>query len=296
MKTTNFKNRKQIMRSFIITLFLLLELQQLSGQTFVNGDFENNTSSGCDYNLDDTVFNAKISNVYAFGKTNFINGYYGETDIQTTGCYVTPQSGEWCIGLSSEYITYTTSDAVAIELTSNLVADQPYELSFYLFGNTIFTDTLSKLIVGESLTDSTFGNLIDSVTPIPAIWKHAILTFTASQPSKYITVKIIPGVKAWNQIDNFSIGNATSIHESSINKSNLFPNPFSTTTTLQTAIPLHKATLLIYNSLGQIVKQINNIAVQHIIIQRDNLPCGFYYLKVTQDNKIIMKDKLVITD
>ncbi|MBI4932010.1 MAG: T9SS type A sorting domain-containing protein [Bacteroidetes bacterium] len=84
------------------------------------------------------------------------------------------------------------------------------------------------------------------------------------------------------------------------------PNPFSTQTTLQidpvgnlsngAGIPLHNATLTIYNSFGQAVKQIKNISGQTVTLTRDNLPGGLYFFRITQDNKTITTDKLVITD
>jgi len=75
-----------------------------------------------------------------------------------------------------------------------------------------------------------------------------------------------------------------------------FPNPFSAQTTLQTDNLLHNATLTIYNSFGQTVKQIKNISGSTVTLFRDNLPSGLYFIRLTQDNKIIMIDKLVITD
>jgi hypothetical protein len=77
---------------------------------------------------------------------------------------------------------------------------------------------------------------------------------------------------------------------------NIFPNPFSTQTTLQTDKLFKDATLTVYNSFGQQVKQINNINGQTITLQRDNLSNGLYFLQLTQDNKIITNDKIVITD
>ena len=76
----------------------------------------------------------------------------------------------------------------------------------------------------------------------------------------------------------------------------IFPNPFSTRTTLQTDNPFRNATLIIYNIYGQAVKQINNISGQTITLHSDNLPSGFYFLQLTQDNQVISLDKLVITD
>ena len=80
------------------------------------------------------------------------------------------------------------------------------------------------------------------------------------------------------------------------NKINCYPNPFSTQTTLQTDKFFKEATISVYNSFGQIVKQIKNISGQTITLQRDNLPSGLYFLQLTQDNKIFATDKLVIID
>lgn len=76
----------------------------------------------------------------------------------------------------------------------------------------------------------------------------------------------------------------------------IYPNPFTTQTTLQTNNLLHNATLTVNNCLGQTVKQIKNISGQTVSLSRDNLPSGLYYLRLTQDNRVITVDKLVITD
>jgi len=81
---------------------------------------------------------------------------------------------------------------------------------------------------------------------------------------------------------------------------NIFPNPFSTQTTLQTNIPLHNATLTVYNCYGQKIREeiINN---QSTIINRGNLASGVYFYKVTGGKgqgaiEVIATGKLVITD
>lgn len=76
----------------------------------------------------------------------------------------------------------------------------------------------------------------------------------------------------------------------------IYPNPFSTQTTLHTNYILNNATLTLYNCVGQIVKQMINISGRTFTINRDNIPNGLYFLRLTQDNKTFMVDKLVITD
>ncbi|TAL63071.1 MAG: T9SS type A sorting domain-containing protein [Bacteroidetes bacterium] len=87
------------------------------------------------------------------------------------------------------------------------------------------------------------------------------------------------------------IDNQTLLHLFSV-----YPNPFSSQTTLQTDNLFNNVTLTVYNSFGQIVKQIKNISGQTITLYRDNLAGGLYFIRLTQDGKVIATDKLVITD
>ena len=76
----------------------------------------------------------------------------------------------------------------------------------------------------------------------------------------------------------------------------VYPNPFSTQTMLQANSVFKDASLFVYNSLGKRVKQFTHISGQAFTLYRDNLPCGIYFLELTQDNKTYMTDKLIITD
>jgi len=74
------------------------------------------------------------------------------------------------------------------------------------------------------------------------------------------------------------------------------PNPFCEQTTLQTDNLFKNATLTVYNSFGQEVKEIKNISGQAITLFRDDLPSGLYCIRLTEGNKIFATDKLVVTD
>ena len=74
------------------------------------------------------------------------------------------------------------------------------------------------------------------------------------------------------------------------------PNPFYIQTTLQTKVPLINATLTVDNCFGQTVAQIKNINGQTVVFSRDNLASGLYFIRLTEENKIIAVDKLVIVD
>lgn len=90
---------------------------------------------------------------------------------------------------------------------------------------------------------------------------------------------------------------ATGINET-LNNENIFqiyPNPFSSQTTLQTDKILKDATLTVYNSIGRQVKQIKNI-FGPITLERDNLPGGIYFIRLTQDNKTIATEQVIIAN
>ncbi|MBI3502269.1 MAG: T9SS type A sorting domain-containing protein [Bacteroidetes bacterium] len=98
-------------------------------------------------------------------------------------------------------------------------------------------------------------------------------------------------------VAKYHCDNTSAINELS-NKERIFisPNPFSTQTTLQTDNLLHNATLTVYNFFGQTVAQIKNINGQTVTFSRDNLASGLYFVRLTEENKTIAVDKLVIAD
>jgi alpha-L-arabinofuranosidase len=76
----------------------------------------------------------------------------------------------------------------------------------------------------------------------------------------------------------------------------VYPNPFNTQTTLHIDNLLNNATLTVLNCFGQTVKQVKNISGQTITLHRDNLSGGLYFIQLTQDNKVIITNKLIIAD
>jgi hypothetical protein len=76
----------------------------------------------------------------------------------------------------------------------------------------------------------------------------------------------------------------------------IFPNPFVASTTIQTNRNLKNANLNIYNSYGQIVKQVNNLSGHTISLSRDALLSGLYFVKLTEENNVIADEKILITD
>lgn len=94
----------------------------------------------------------------------------------------------------------------------------------------------------------------------------------------------------------YATASVTDIDDINNDSFTLFPNPFSLWTTIKIAEIVNDATLTVYNLTGQQVKQIKNISGQTIIMHRDNLPCGVYFIRLTQDNKTLTTDKIIISD
>ncbi len=95
------------------------------------------------------------------------------------------------------------------------------------------------------------------------------------------------------QIKNMPVG----LNEQSLDsQTGIFPNPFSFSSTLFANKIFNDATLTMYNSTGEEVKQLKNISGKTVTLYRDNLPCGLYFIRLTEDNKTLLTKKLVVTD
>lgn len=121
-------------------------------------------------------------------------------------------------------------------------------------------------------------------------------TIPAANVSATNTILSVPAILIGNGCITSSLcGNVGMNEWIASNPFLIYPNPFSEVTTLKTDIFLNDATLRVYNSLGQTVKQINNISGQTITLHRENLPGGLYSIQLIQDNKIITTNKLLIS-
>ena len=59
---------------------------------------------------------------------------------------------------------------------------------------------------------------------------------------------------------------------------------------------LQNTTITIYNYLDYSVKEILSFSGNKVTLNRDNLPSGLYFLRLTQDSEHIETIKLIITD
>jgi hypothetical protein len=206
---------------------------------------------------------------------------------------------------SPDGITWSTEDSITWD-TNSLYTDvfpsiyqNPLDKEIY------FTWTTDRFFpqgrsVELSLSAILGGSLGNSATPITCNGYYARVIPADTLGQLILTWVADPDLNGQRDIySRFLNKNAStvSIQENveSFNY-NLFPNPFSSLTTLQTDKFLTNATLTVYDPFGQLVKQIKDISRQTIILHRDNLPSGLYFICLTQDNKVIAADKLIITE
>jgi len=75
---------------------------------------------------------------------------------------------------------------------------------------------------------------------------------------------------------------------------NVFPNPFSVSTTMLLSKPLQNASLTMYNILGDEVKHMQNLNGSEIQITRDGLKNGLYFYNLIDSKGLVGNGKLII--
>ncbi len=201
---------KIVLFVFGLLLSTLMISNKADAQAFLNGNFEINTcTAGVDQiNLSNVAFNAAMANTTAFGS-------FGDMDIITTATYSgLAQSGLW-------YVAFTGggTDAIAMQLTTPLVAGNTYSICFYDRADANFTPM--PVQIGVSATNNSFGTIVytASAAATVGVWTQRTATFVAPLAGQYITVQTTGALGNWTQTDNFtfccsasvSLGNDTTI-------------------------------------------------------------------------------------
>ena len=73
------------------------------------------------------------------------------------------------------------------------------------------------------------------------------------------------------------------------------PNPMKTSTVITAGRELHGAKLIVYNAIGQMVRQADADGSQ-FILTRDNLGTGLYMVQLIENGKMVATQKLIVGD
>lgn len=280
--------RNILIRSFTI-LFTLLLCNPTFSQSLINGDFEDNncsTEGGNYLHLTDEEFNELINNVVAYGLGYASGGNIGELDLMHYGYDGGPQNGEWCIGMAAHSLAQN-SDEFSIELDTNLIVGEEYQVIFHAMSNTNYVNGGSyyTLGIGESLNDSTFGNLIVDVQPDINLWGEHTYFFLASQNSKYITVRAnLGGPESWIKVDNFTINSTLSLSiDEQFSKFSIYPNPASSLLNISIGEFVIKAKISVFNFQGNLLISDEIIQSNQHQVDLSSIPAGVYFIQIASE-------------
>lgn len=285
--TTNLANIINLRKinKIIIVIFLMISCNEITSQTILNGSFENNNEINCAYNMISTNFNASMQNVNSFGTIC-------QLDIQKNGCSITPQFGNWCLGLAT--FPLGGHDAVTLKFTEPLTIGLFYEIRFWTYNNTIYSSQLGQpkdsIQIGLSMKNNTYGKKIHTSFPQFNIWQEHIIQIVADLNYSFLSVKMNEDFSSptWIQVDNFSISNSLGVHN--VESSNeldviLYPSPASN----QLFIRSNRRFKNEFKIIGITSQLVKILYSSENTINISDLPNGIYIIEFMIDEYLVRK-------
>ena len=209
-----------MIKHVLTTLLVCAAPAFASGQVILNPSFENTSAAPCTFNVSNTLFNAVMPYVTAYGS-------YENCDLISNSCgFGTAYDGIWFIGLSVPPAA-NVFDAIALELSSPLTVGQSYLLSFYQKKDAGYD--ANDIEIGYSTVDTIQGTVAATLpAPVSTTWVQYSAILTPSLSASYITLSVVPAKYGWNHIDSLSLANITALMDFSGNRHlKVFPNPAS---------------------------------------------------------------------
>ncbi len=162
--------------------------------------------------------------------------------------------------------------------------------------------------IGDTITFSVQAS--DDVKQITYYFSYKEWPTINTPPAVKTSIATYPGVHLVYAVSNdfFKLSNPVTFYvsdENSVsvkeivtenNPVTIYPNPFSSSVTIQFHIPVKDVEVIIFNLHGQKIKSIKNISAENIKIERGDIASGLYFIQLTQDGKVIATNKLIITD
>ena len=223
---------------------------------------------------------SSINNIESFTLTRYntngsLDGAFGP--LGTPGIVTTSITNEG----------YSSANAVGIQADGKIV------VAGYSSSNgpqSLFS--LTRYNTNGSL-DNTFGNVgivttsigVNSLARGIALQTDGKIVVTGGSDNTFAVVRY-----------NNSLTGDISEYSNISSQISIYPNPFSNTTTLKTDNLFENATFIVYNTLGEQVRKIDNITGQTFTFYRENLEQGIYFYHLKENNKMLSEDKLIICD
>lgn len=155
--------------------------------------------------------------------------------------------------------------------------------------------------------NSICSNNTYNIQNLTALSVNAVNNCWCSTNLSYIQTKIYDayddvssGIVSFNPIDTSAqciSGLHAGIVENRLRTYSLYPDPFSEFATLEfESLKNEKVSLLIYNSLGELVRVTDITGMSRIQIERAELRTGLYLIQLRSDKGIITNGKFIITN
>jgi len=258
-------------------------------QNFVNGDLEAN--SPCGTQILNSQFNQFMYDAgYGFGTTDR-GGYKGEIYLSMTsgpGCVEGPaQKGSYFLGLAS--YTYGPVDAMSLKLTTPLLANKTYILTFYIKKSKSVSPSIGSipLEIGYTTDSVKFGTMVTTIqAPTSTTWALQTVSIRPTVPTRYITVRAVKATsggffQSYTFVDNFSIAVGTEVKPEQ-QAFAVAPHPIPFRENLRfnlNAMAKMPCAVTVTDMTGRVVlsQEISDPAVR---IARENLSAGVYLLSV----------------
>jgi len=273
------------------------------------------------------IYNNQVTGLYVGGYTTLTTGQVLNSILRNNTLFqnnsINDGTGELAISKASNCkfennIFYTNNQNVLMSVDN--ISPQTNNILNYNCWYTSLADSNNIIVNWKTLTYTSFSSyrtgtaqesnsiynnptLVNPTLPIPdlhllsnspSINKGNPSTLISSGETDYEgNMRVIGGIV---DIGAYEFNSALGINKTDLDKSSFFvyPNPFSSVTTVSFNTELKNARLEIYNIEGQEIKIIQNIYGKQIIIDRSNLLEGIYFLKIIEDNHNFINGKLII--
>lgn len=256
--------------SFMI--FLLLLVRIISNSQVLNGSFENSS-------------NPNLSNwEWTCGADSYNNA--------------PPGGGSWCIKVHAGNFQGLCMKGIAYQKIPNVTNDQTYELSGWEYAiNTTAGIYFGTMNNGNITYHS--GALVSDTSWVKISIESNFQLFAGDTAVVVLDCLTTGGaITGYGYFDLINLKLVSGLPYYENNKIfKIFPNPFNASTILEiiTETPTMNFEFSLYNVFGQKVlySKIKNPKTE---IPRGNLSSGVYFILLTNENKEIASQKLVITD
>lgn len=167
----------------------------------MNGDFEDNSAVGCDFDLSNSAFASKVNNALAFGDAQEIDVL---KDPAGCGSGLPPVSGVTKLGITRLSGPGGRVDAFSLDLWDLVEAGQRYHLRFFAAADPTFSSETGAVEVGISLNPIEFGARVAIAFPSIGSWTQFDFDFVAPVTGLFLTVRA-GDFRALSHIDAFSL-------------------------------------------------------------------------------------------